>query len=244
LYRDIICTIAFEHLILSPGHAVWSLRGDPRADRSWYLREYQQGEPGFYLRHIRYAVELAAADERALLIFSGSQTFAAAGPRSEAQGYWMLAEQFDWWGRTAARARAITEEFALDSFQNVLFSLCRFHEFTGGWPAKITVAGWGFKAQRFVDLHRAAVRFPVERFHYAAVNDPEDVDRAARAEAANRAAFASDPYGCQSLLAGKRLERDPFRRRHGYRESCPELRALFDHRGPKLFSGALPWDTL
>lgn len=237
-------TIAFEHLILSPGHAIWNLRGDPLADSSWYLRDYQRGEPCFYLEHIRHAVKLTAADPRALLIFSGSQTFAAAGSRSEAQGYWMLSEHFGWWGATEARARAITEEFALDSFQNVLFSLCRFHEFTGAWPRRITVAGWRFKTQRFVDLHRVALRFPAERFHYAAVNDPADVDTAALAEASNRAAFVADPYGCWGALSGKRSLRDPFRRCHGYRDSCPDLRPLLDHRGPELFSGPLPWDTL
>ena len=156
----------------------------------------------------------------------------------------MLAERFGWWGATEARARAMTEEFALDSFQNVLFSLCRFHEFTGGWPQRITVAGWGFKAQRFVDLHRAAVRFPAQRFHYAAVNDPDDAAAAARAEASNRAEFVGDPYGCRGMLGEKRTQRNPFRRHYGYRESCAELRGLLDHRGPELFSGPLPWDTL
>ena len=237
-------TIAFEHLILSPGHAVWNLRGDPLADNSWYLRDYQRGEACFYLEHIRHAVELGAADPTALLIFSGSQTFAAAGPRSEAQGYWMLAEHFDWWGHAAVCPRSTTEEFALDSFQNVLFSLCRFHEFTGVWPVRVTVAGWAFKARRFVDLHRAAVRFPLERFHYAGVNGPADLATARRAEASNRRAFAADPYGCLKSLAAKRLERDPFRRRHGYAVSCPELRALLEHRGPEQFAGPLPWDTL
>jgi hypothetical protein len=236
--------VQIEHLVLSPGHAVWNLRGDPLVDSSWYLRDYQHGEPCFYLEHIQHAVELTAADPRALLIFSGSPTCASAGPRSEAQGYWMLAEHFGWWGATDASARAVTEEFALDSFQNLLFSLCRFHEVTGAWPSRITVAGWGFKAQRFVDLHRAAVRFPSERFHYAAVNDPADGTAAARAEALNRAEFAADPYGCSGTLAEKRRRRNPFSRRHGYRDSCPALRALLDHRGPELFSAPLPWDTL
>src|SRR5262249_48214747 len=109
------------------------------ADNSWYLRDFQRGEPRLYMQHIRHAVELASADPAALLIFSGSQTFTAAGPRSESQGYWLLAKQYGWWGAPATRERATTEEFALDSFENVLFSLCRFHEFTGGWPRRITV---------------------------------------------------------------------------------------------------------
>jgi hypothetical protein len=236
--------IAHEHLILCPGHAVWNLRDDPVADSSWYLRDFQRGEPRFYLEHIRRAVELAAADAGAILIFSGTQTFAAAGPRSESQGYWMLAKQFGWWGSPAARERATTEEFALDSLQNVLFSCCRFHEFTGEWPGQITVVGWGFKARRFVELHRAALRFPPERFTYIPVNDPAHLEMVEPEEAAHRALFAADPYGSLGSLAEKRVQRNPFQRCHGYRESCPELRALLDHRGPEPFSEPLPWDTL
>jgi hypothetical protein len=220
------------------------MHGDPLADSSWYLRDFQRGEPRFYIEHIRHAVELAAADPNALLIFSGGQTFAAAGPRSEAQSYWMLAKHFAWWGTPETSGRCTTEEFALDSFQNFLFSVCRFHEFVGGWPKSISVVGWAFKARRFVDLHRAAVRFPLETFAYAGVNNPTHVEMAEPEEAAACAAFASDPYGLCGSVSEKRAQRNPFHRWHGYRDSCPELRALLDHRGSELFSGPLPWDTL
>jgi hypothetical protein len=208
------------------------------------LRDFQRGEPRFYIEHIRHAVELAAADADAVLIFSGTQTFAAAGPRTEAQGYWMLAKHYGWWGAPPVRQRATTEEFALDSFQNVLFSICRFREFAGEWPSRITVVGWGFKERRFVDLHRDALRFPRERFTYAAVNNPAHVEMTEPEEAANCNAFAADPYGSSGSLAEKRSARNPFHRHHGYRDSCPELRDLLDHAGPEPFSGALPWDTL
>lgn len=56
--------------------------------------------------------------------------------------------------------RVYSEEFARDSYENLLFSLCRFHEITGRYPDKITVIGFGFKEKRFTDLHRKAVRFP------------------------------------------------------------------------------------
>jgi hypothetical protein len=236
--------IAFDHLILCPGHAVWNLRDDPLADSSWYLRDFQRGEPRFYAEHVRRAVELAAADLTAILIFSGTQTFASAGPRSESQGYWLLAKQYAWWGTPAVRERATTEEFALDSLQNVLFSLCRFHEFTGSWPRRITVVGWQFKERRFVELHRAALRLPPERFAYIAVNNPAHVEMAEPEEASNCAQFGVDPYAAGGSLAEKRAQRNPFRRHHGYRSSCPELCELLNHRGPELFSGPLPWDTL
>ena len=233
--------MAYEHLIITPGHAIWNLCGDPADDASWFLRDYQRGEPQFYLEHIRRGVELAAADSASVLVFSGGNTFPQAGPRSEAFGYWALAERFGWWGSAEVRARAILEDFSRDSFENVLFSICRFREFTGSWPRRITVTGWGFKEARFVDCHRAAVGFPEECFQYEAVNDPEDLAAAVREEAANRDAFLADPYAASGALARKREARSPFRREHGFRTSCVELADLLEHRGPDLFAGPLPW---
>ena len=60
--------------------------------------------------------------------------------------------------------RAISEEYARDSYENLLFSLCRFFEVTERYPDKITVIGFGFKERRFTDLHRRAVRFPKDRW--------------------------------------------------------------------------------
>jgi hypothetical protein len=68
--------------------------------------------------------------------------------------------------------RATSETFALDSFQNVLFSIARFHEVTGRWPDKITVVSFGAKRQRFVELHALALRWPAGRFNYVGI-DPE-----------------------------------------------------------------------
>jgi hypothetical protein len=229
------------HLILSPGHAVWNLRDDPYLDASWHLRSYQRGEPRYYIEHIRRAVELAAEDAEALLIFSGCYTSAAIGPLNEATGYWMIAERFGWWGRTEARGRSTLEDFARDSFENLLYSICRFREYAGDYPGRITVAGWGFKRARFTELHRAAIRFPAGRFAYDRVNDPADADSAEAQEAATRRAFAADPYGASGELAAKKRERDPLRRQHGYGASCPELAELLRHRGPEIFGGRLPW---
>jgi len=210
-------------------------------DASWFLRDYQRGEPRFYIEHVRRGVELAAADRRTVLVFSGGQTFPDAGPRSEALGYWALAEHFEWWGAPQVRARSILEDFSGDSFENVLYSICRFREFAGVYPRAVTVTGWGFKAARFLHCHRPAARFPPERFQYVGVNDPVDLAAAIRGEAANRAAFEADPYGRAGALARKRDGRNPFRRQHGFHASCPELKALLDHRGPEIFVGPLPW---
>lgn len=42
-------------------------------------------------------------------------------------------------GKDEVRSRALTEEHARDSFENLLFSVCRFRELTGSYPHNITV---------------------------------------------------------------------------------------------------------
>ena len=114
--------------------------------------------PASFVSHIRAGVDAAAADPRSLLVFSGGQTRATAGPRSEALSYWMVAEHFGWWGGAeAARPRSVVEDYARDSFENLMFSICRFKEVVGRYPSRFTVIGYGFKERRFVDLHRPAL---------------------------------------------------------------------------------------
>ena len=72
------------------------------------------------------------AASTALLVFSGGQTRREAGPRSEADGYLALARAFGWWGWVEVAERATDEAFARDSFENLLFGLCRFKERAAG----------------------------------------------------------------------------------------------------------------
>lgn len=44
--------------------------------------------------------------------------------------------------------RVATEEYAMDSYENLLFAIARFHEVTGRWPERITVVGYGMKQKR------------------------------------------------------------------------------------------------
>ena len=87
------------NLILVAGHAVYTAGNfeDPEQDHNWFLQLFQKGEPPFYIEHIRHGVKLAENDRKALLVFSGGQTRLEAGPRSEAQSYWMIAHHFHWW---------------------------------------------------------------------------------------------------------------------------------------------------
>lgn len=60
----------------------------------------------------------------------------------------------------------VLQEHARDSFENVLFGLCRFHELTGHYPRDILVISYDFKHERFVDLHRAALHWPDHQFRF------------------------------------------------------------------------------
>jgi hypothetical protein len=235
-------------LVLVAGHAVYV--GEdfvrPEDDGNWFLQDFQKGEPSYYIEHARCGVELAAADPSALLLFSGGQTRRKAGPRSEGQSYWAIANHFRWWNRAAVADRATTEEFARDSFENVLFGLCRFKECVGRYPETLQIVSWAFKKERF-DLHRAAVGWPGDsaRYKFHGANNPGDLAIAAAGESNALELFRRDPFGTEGDLARKRAARNPFARRHPYETTCPELAGLLRHASADglRFTQPRPWDV-
>ena len=122
--------------------------------------------------------EIAVADPSAVLIFSGGVTRPNSPAQSEAQSYLRLALDS---GLLMNRTHiAFAEDYALDSFQNLLFSLARFHEVVSGpyrWPEKITVIGFEMKRRRFEELHRKAIRWPSSNFHYIGVDVVDETAR-------------------------------------------------------------------
>ncbi|RLN23015.1 uncharacterized protein C57A10.07-like [Panicum miliaceum] len=149
------------------------------------------------------------ADEAELLLFSGGETRKYAGPRSEAQSYWAIAESKGWFGNDeSVRSRALAEEHARDSFGNLLFSVCRFRELTGRYPEKITVVSYDFKEERFAQLHRTALLFLEGRFFLSGTPaTPAAREAAMKGEAAVRSQFLEDPYGCLGSLSMRRSSR-------------------------------------
>jgi len=231
-----------QNLILVAGHAVYVGHDflHPEQDRNWFLQSFQRGEPPFYIEHIRAGIDVASRDPSSLLVFSGGQTRREAGPRSEAQSYWNLADYFRWWSLPEVSRRATTEEFARDSFENLLFAICRFKECAGRYPHMIRVVSWAFKEERF-GLHRDALRFPQSRFKFHGANQPEDLAGAQQGEIKAITAFQTDPYGTGDDLGQKRADRNPFYRVNPYPLSCPELEGILRHRGPEIYEDELPW---
>ncbi|PKI84968.1 hypothetical protein MVES_001392 [Malassezia vespertilionis] len=153
-----------------------------------------------------------------------------------------------------ANIRMTTEDFALDSFQNLLFSIARFREYTGTYPEKITVVGYKFKEQRFKDLHAKAMRWDAnklakdgeKRFHYIGIDDERQLHAQEKDNAYSL--FAKDLYGCHGKLLDKRRKRNTSRRIPPYINSAYEIAGLVDwcpadNAGLQgLYPYSLPWD--
>lgn len=237
-----------EDLIIVPGHAVY-LSSNFRAAReeaNWILEPFQllEGEAKAFIKHMEIGVREVAANPEALLIFSGGKTRREAGAMSEASSYWQVSRAFEWFGAdVGVESRVFTEEHARDSFENVLFSMCRFYELTGRFPRKITVVGFASKRERFEKQHLGALRFPLDRFRYIGTDAINQAEMTA-GEVKIREAFSRDPYGCRGELAAKKVNRDP------YNEGCPYvsqvklLRGLWIHIttcSQRTYTGTLPW---
>lgn len=232
-----------DQLIIVAGHAALRRFADPRREENWVLLDFQHNEVPFYLEHARRGVEQAARHPDALVLFSGGPTRREAGPRSEAISYFYVAEFFNWWGHPEVAERAHTEDFARDSYENLLFSLCRFRELTGRYPSAVTMVSWAFKRQRFF-LHGSSIGWPAARLHYEGPDNPVDLAQALAAEEIALAKYHADPYSSGQEFQRKRDARNPFHRQHGYLVSCPELAPLLRHEGPEPFRMPLPWSGM
>ncbi|KAK0566629.1 hypothetical protein OC861_003152 [Tilletia horrida] len=156
--------------------------------------------------------------------------------------------------------RMTTENYALDSFQNLLFSFARFREYTGRFPERITVVGYNVKRARFEELHAKAMRWSVKsvwsglkRWTYVGIDDEGIPKKAHELQAEGEylrgySWFAKDMYGCHGNLLEKRKKRNPTRRFHPYFTSAPEIADLLDWCPPEdsglqgIYRGTLPWD--
>ena len=244
----------YDHAVIVAGHAVVKIDQIDRADKeanAWHLLEYQrdQGFPDIISSHILRGTELVKGDPSSLLLFSGGETRRDVGPISEAASYYFVAKHKHWLpeGDNYDHPRTFLEEYARDSFENLLFSLCRFREITGRYPAKVTVVGFDFKSKRFTDMHAKALNIPDGKFRYVGLRPSSphfDHGKAEEGEKTAQEEFSRDPYSCSRALEGKRHLRNPFKRTVPYDTACPEIELLLHWCGPELFvdsGNAVPW---
>ncbi|KAK4050748.1 hypothetical protein OIO90_004970 [Microbotryomycetes sp. JL221] len=247
-----------KHLVMVPGHAIWTGCEANKAmqDDTWILEDLQKGgDVRAYIKHITKGAEIAVKDPQALLIFSGGMTRAHTDA-TEAISYYRLAKAGNIFSQfmnsqdkiegQADFDRVTTEDYALDSYENVLFSIARFKEFTGRYPEFITAVGYGMKRQRYQDVHRAAARWPSHKFKYIGIDNDHEVEADYKGELEfGLKPWQQDVYGCKGLLLEKRKKRNIYRRFHPYHSSAPELTGLMEHCpvNNEWFEGRLPWTT-
>lgn len=138
-----------------------------------------------------------------------------------------MAAKHNYWGLLEdgpSSGEVLMEERALDSYHNVLFSLTLFYSNFKTWPLKMTIVSHGFKEERLVDGHCAAIGFPLDRVSFIGIDPPGMVNAATAAGASGgkdkgeaikgvglaMGQWRSDPHGRGQSLAGKRLKRNPW----------------------------------
>lgn len=153
---------------------------------------------------------------------------------SEAQSYANIASANDCFGLDIQQQHehVLIEDRALDSYQNVLFSLTLFFTRFGVWPGHLTIVSHGFKKPRLVDGHCVAIGWPLERVSFKGIDPPgmkpgtgDNVD-AMRGVAQAVGEWAADPHGRGESLWGKRQRRNPWATWQGiFGEGQDEARA-------------------
>ncbi|SGZ57824.1 CIC11C00000001970 [Sungouiella intermedia] len=227
-----------QKLIVLPCHSIWTpgpTLGELRDE--WALASFQlDGNDHLcFKEHVIKSILELKHDNQAVLIISGGQTKEDSGPILESLSYFQLGSALapqDWEFYSDS---IFLEEYARDSFENVLFLICRFYEIFQYYPSEITVVGFEFKRQRFIEQHlHQALKFPRHRIHYVgnnpnpSYNNKEDRYRYFKdldvSEARHaRELFEKDWYGCHDPLLTKKTSRNPFRRSHGYSISNPSI---------------------
>ncbi|EGV63253.1 hypothetical protein PSN45_004476 [Yamadazyma tenuis] len=226
----------YNHLVLVPCHGIW--KGGPSAGddpNEWFLAPFQlDGKDHLcFKEHLFQGFDIMKNDPSALLIISGGKTKAEID-LSEAQSYYnILKSVYD----SKDLGAVELEEFARDSFENVIFSICRFYEITSTYPKKITVTGFEFKRSRFVKNHfQQALGFPLENVKYIgnAPTPPKESEgnyfmelNQSEHEFAVKF-FEVDLYGRKGSLQKKKLSRNPFNVSHDYKSSNSVLREALE----------------
>ena len=195
-----------------------------RLNTTHQQRKYVSG----LLSHIDKGIDLTISNENALLIFSGRRRMQLR--ISEGALYFNIANHCNYFKNKlkSIQIRTFTEDYALDSFQNLLFSICRFHEITNNYPTNIKVISWSFKKYRFINMHRKALKYDVNNFHFFGINGDYDVmleDYTRENIAIDR--FINDLYGCGPEVKQTRIKKNLFNSTIPYPHQCLEIKQLF-----------------
>jgi len=241
----------FTELVIVCCHATYIGDGPNGCgdENQWLLQDFQKSnaktgkpsEPETFMAHIVAGSVMGEFHRKALLIFSGGRT--TRSERTEAESYAMA------WINRGCLQYAL-EDLATDSFQNLLFSILKFHELTGRYPHQVTVITHAFKERRFLELHAPAIKWPPQRIRVHGINPPfslEELEETRRGEHQRGfKLFSEDPYGAHSPLADKRRERNwnPHDIARLTQDEAVQwlLRWTGGETRREVFLGRLPWE--
>ena len=225
---DTLIIVCCHAIYLGPPH-------DPYFESSWLIEPFQSGEIPTFISHIQAGIDqLEKYGDRALLCFSGGRTKGARREKSEAESYLEAVRELGVAGegeeghkrREGVLNRTVCDEWATDSFQNVMCPLMQWprwaREAQGGelpavsqveevaWPKKLVIVGHEFKRERFEELHLPALRWTRE-VEYVGIDPPFDEKRMAEILEGDRlrgyGAWKEDWYGQGEVLREKRERR-------------------------------------
>lgn len=149
-----------------------------------------------------------------------------------------------------------TEEFALDSFDNLLYSLARFHELTSNYASSVTIVGFGFKTKRFLQCHACAIDYPLSKIEYLSYEPQPQYSETEKIEAyfndlnyqeSKNALelFKTDWYGTKEPLLSKKIKRNPFTLSPNYRLPFELEQPILDDNAffETMIQGKMPWSN-
>ncbi|PKY00769.1 hypothetical protein P168DRAFT_242881 [Aspergillus campestris IBT 28561] len=206
------------HLIIVCCHAIY-LGGPTKgaSEDEWLIESFQKGETPTYTQHVKAGLELLDGDPEGFLVFSGGATKKDRTALTEGESYLNLAKDNSLFSFNVPPSQIHPEIHAVDSYQNVLFSLLHFRLVTGVYPRRISVVTHEFKRRRFMEWHFPALGLrPVfssstSTVRVIGINPPEEIapleGLLAGEENSGIGLWRNDPYGVLGELAAKRRKR-------------------------------------
>lgn len=235
-------------LIILPCHSIYIRNGKPSKEaltrpeddgpgskeEDWILASFQKEarDQHCLLKHLYTSIKLLSKDPSdRLLVISGGYTKPQA-QKSESSSYLEVSRDRNIASDELEKS-ILLEEYARDSYENVVFSLCAFRQATGIWPKHVKIVGFEFKRKRFLNYHMHTIQYPAENVEYIGIGPEypsaeyfgvDDVSYEENRKKYFESTFASEhkyaiePFSKNefgsfgSVLHEKKEKRDPFDR--------------------------------
>ncbi|KAK3628772.1 hypothetical protein LTR22_022215 [Elasticomyces elasticus] len=249
-----------QDLVVVCCHATYtgSSSDDIKDEANWILQPFQRrdaearkpSEVNTFVKHILVGASLGR-ELSALLVFSGGRT--AIDDQSEAQGYFQVYQSLIQSGQLREVAHPCSlDDYATDSYQNLLFSILRYRQHMGRYPEYVTVVTHAFKERRFLELHAKAIKWPSSRIRVQGFNPPftlQELEQTQQLEHERaHELFVNDPYGSRPPLSEKRRARKWNFAVIDKLTADASVKRLLAWEGGKsgheVFPGRLPWEEI